>query len=607
LAVLVICFAIFAWFYVPRLVNCLWSDDEFTGWVAPIAQRIAAGERIYRDFTLPIPPGSFLLVAGIQQLLGRALLLDELWLSALCHLGMVLAAYAMVRPWSGPRTAVLTAICTAPVITSTPKEIAYDQTAQVIGWASIALLSRGLCAPSSRARHRWLAAVGLVSAVTIAFKSSTGLGAVGGSLAALGLLAIMSFRQDGWGGLPARLRDGAALCIGLAAGVLVTVVMVVAAGGSLPEFYQTVFVDGPALKGGTHRVLGNLVSYSVFQYPVNLSLLVGLVVAYVIARVASRRTTLLLPATQPGRWPADFPAPGARFVLACTVVLVATYGTAVALLATDEPFIPIVLRALAELGQHPRLLSLLFLVILFWANLRASEQPLDRRSIFAAVAVAGGIQSLLHSLSTPQSRLFYYNNPVIPLAIAASLLVLYRAKTHVIRWVFVMVFLTGLFGGKFQRYLDARFPAADDGFWRGLKVSKNGNIVLLAAKRARQLAGPNGTVLTLPEDPALASLIARPRPKLFGAILFVDQYPEHARVRDEAVLDAALPDVVLVHPRAAHEWKNFNAIWSRNSPAERLTDRFFTQHLGSQYRLDSSYPTWFFHTDAAMDVYVKTH
>jgi hypothetical protein len=605
LAVLVLCFVAFAWLYVPRLVNCLWSDDEFTGWVAPIAQRIAAGERIYRDFTLPIPPGSFLLVAAVQAAVGRAMLLDELWLVAACHLGMVLAAYWMVRPLCGPRTAVLTAMCTAPVITATPKEIAYDQTAQLIGWVSIALLVVGLCAKPGRARLGWLAAAGLASAVTIAFKSSTGLGAVGGALAAMGLIAVLSYRSEGWSALRARWTDGGALVGGMVAGIVATILLVLGAGGRLSEFYQAVFVDGPALKGGTARAVGNLLSYSAFQYPVHLSLLVGLVVAYVLARVVGQRTGLLVPSGRPGHWPTDHPATGTRFFVACTLLLVATYGMGVALLNANVEYVPLSLRALAELGRHPRMLSLLFLVIVFVANLRGAKRAMDRRSIFAAIVVAASLQSMLHSLSTPQTRLFYYNNPVIPLAIASSLWVLYRARAHVLRWVFVLVFLTGLFGGKFQRYLDARFPAADDGFWRGLKVSKNGNIVLLAAKRARELAGPNGTVLTLPEDPAFAALIGKPRPKLFGAILFVDQYPEHALTKDEALLDAELPNVVVIHPRATHEWKNFNAIWSRTSPAEQLHDRFVAKHLGSRYRLDSSYPTWFFHTTSALDVYVR--
>lgn len=605
LVALTVCFAAFAWLYVPRLVNCLWSDDEFTGWVAPIAQRIAAGERIYRDFTLPIPPGSFLLLAGVQHLLGRARLLDELWLNAICHLGMILTAYWMVRPLCGRRTAVLTAVCTAPVILTTPKEIAYDQTAQLVGWVSIALLGQGLCAPAGPGRRRWVAMAGFCSAATIAFKSSTGLGAVGGGLAALALLLGQSYRRGGTAELRARWAEAVPLVAGMLVGVAATLGLVVAAGGRVAEFWQTVFVDGPALKGGTSRALGNLLSYGVFQYPVHLSLLVGLVVAYVLARVVGQRTGLYVPHAEPGRIPADSSATTVGFAAAAILLVAATYGTAMVLLATDVEFVPLVLRALAELGRHPRMLSLLFLVIVFVANLRGARRALGRRSIFAALVVAATIQSLLHSLSTPQTRLFYYNNPVIPLAIAASLLVLDRARAHRLRWIFVAVFLSGLFGGKFQRYLDARFPADDDGFWQGLRVSKNGNIVLLAAKRARQLAGPDGTVLTLPEDPAFASLIGRPRPDLFGAIVFVDQYPEHARVVDQPVLDAEPPDVVVIHPRAAHEWKQFNAIWSKSSPAERLQEHFVNRYLATSYRLDSSYPTWFFHTTSVLDVYVK--
>src|SRR5215471_5503158 len=94
LALASVSFLVFLAFYVPRLNNFVYSDREFTGWVGPIAERVGRGETLYDDLVLPIPPGSFLLLSAIQRVMGKALLLQELWVAALSHLLMGLMAYA---------------------------------------------------------------------------------------------------------------------------------------------------------------------------------------------------------------------------------------------------------------------------------------------------------------------------------------------------------------------------------------------------------------------------------------------------------------------------------------------------------------------------------
>src|SRR5260221_4120818 len=97
----------FLFFYVPRLNNYVLSDREFTGWVGPIAERVARGDRPYVDFVLPIPPGSFALLALIQRAAGKALLLQELWVAGLSHWLMGLIAYAIAARFSPRRVGVL--------------------------------------------------------------------------------------------------------------------------------------------------------------------------------------------------------------------------------------------------------------------------------------------------------------------------------------------------------------------------------------------------------------------------------------------------------------------------------------------------------------------
>src|SRR5262245_48173300 len=86
LALLIGLFVVFAFYFVPRLNNNVMGDMEFTGWTGPFAARLAHGERPYVDFVLPIPPGSLLLLAMIQRLSGRFVLLQELTVIATIEL-----------------------------------------------------------------------------------------------------------------------------------------------------------------------------------------------------------------------------------------------------------------------------------------------------------------------------------------------------------------------------------------------------------------------------------------------------------------------------------------------------------------------------------------
>src|SRR6266545_3712353 len=79
-------YAVFACLYLPRLNNYLMSDMEFTGWTGPFATRLLRAERTYLDFVLPIPPGSFVLLAAVQKITGRSLIIQELALIAAIQL-----------------------------------------------------------------------------------------------------------------------------------------------------------------------------------------------------------------------------------------------------------------------------------------------------------------------------------------------------------------------------------------------------------------------------------------------------------------------------------------------------------------------------------------
>ncbi|MBI5535559.1 MAG: hypothetical protein HY898_22705 [Deltaproteobacteria bacterium] len=605
LGVLFLSFFALAYCYVPRLTNCLWSDMEFTGWVSPIAHRMAQGEHIYRDFTLPIPPGSFLVMATVQKATGRFALVDELWLCAVCNLLMIGIAYGIARSFTEVRNATLAAILTAPVIILTPKEIAYDQTAQVIAWSAVALLAAGLTRPAGRARSWYLRAAGFAAALTLAFKSSTGTGAIVGIGLAAAAIGGVAFIRQKRAAVRALLPDFGSLAAGLAAGIAATVLIVVLiAGGSLGEFYQVVFVDGPQLKGGQARLVLNLLSYSLFQSPVHLSLLVVIFTAWILVRMQGNKEALLVDAALAAK---DVHEPVRfdwRFAVGVSAIVLALAGTGIGLLLGHAAMVPNGLRAIAGFSIVPPMLGLMFLAIFLLSNLHGAAVATDRRAAFAATTLCAGAISLLHNLSHPQHRPFYDNNPIIPMAFLSLLLLMDRARFPRLKYVVFVVTLFGLYGEKFQRYLDARHPVDDPSFWAGLQVSDNGLRILKMAQRARELAGPAGTVLMLPEDPATEALIGRPRPKLHGAIVFVDQFPERMLKHDLLALQMTPPDVLVLHPND-NAWNRVYRIWNLKAPAGKLQVDFLEGRRETMYRIDSTYPTWIFNQPSTMELLYK--
>ena len=600
--VCILCYLGFALVYVPRLANPLWSDIEFTGWVSPIAHRIVEGQRIYRDFTLPIPPGSFALLAAFQSLSGRFFLLDELWLCALCQLAMVLIGYALVRPFTTERNAVLAAMATIPALISTPKEIAYDHTALVVAWAALLLLSRGLLQVHGRTRSILLLLAGLAASFTLTFKSSIGIGAVAATLIGVVGMAWVAVRTEGLTRLRETARDVLYAGAGLLIGAAVTLLVVVSLNGSVSEFYQVVFVDGPRLKGGQWKAALNLLSYTVGQTPVHLSFLLALVVALAVVRVARTNAPFLVKSKTQLRLADDRHRRSWGFAVLLSLGVMAIFGFAALLLVGNAPSVPIVLQVAASFGTVGPMIGLFALLLLIVANYTQAGSARDPKAVFAVVGIAAGALSLMHNLSNPTHRPLYDNNPVIPLGIAALLMVFDQARARTIKYVSVCVMLLALFGTKYQRYLIARTPVADAGFWSGLKVSQTGAVILGAALRARDLAGPKGTVLTLPEDPMFHALIGRARPALRGGIVFVDQYPEHVLAEDLKTLRSDPPDVLVLHPDEEYGWNTVYSIWSVDSAAARLQKGFLREHRETTYQVDSAYPTVLFDSNARMIV-----
>lgn len=604
LAAIVLAFLVYELFAVPRLTNNLLSDSEFTGWSGPIAERIVRGERPYVDFVLPIPPGSFVLLGAIQQLVGRPLLLQELWVAALSHLAMGLLAYAIVSPLTTRINALMVAAATLVTVVVLPKECVYDHTGQVLAWASLAVGVRALLAPAGSRRARLWIATGLLATFAGAFKQSTATGAVAGWIAALGYLAAVEIVAKRKEPLRTRLGELGLWAFGALLGVVAVSLLLLALGSELGAYWQAVFVDGPELKGGSKRLLMNLANYLMRfdSYPASLAL--SLVAAGVIVRMLLRHGR---PALDPDPSP-----PPHRQALLVTGVSALLFGAAALLLAAGVKELWSPLHFWADRMRLAPGFGLLFMTVFVaaWLVRPAADATLAPPSgasfghVVTAIAIVALATSLLHNLSFPGFRPFYDNNPIIPIAFLFLFSAFDRAELPRLKLLVFAISLLPLFGVKLEHALQAQTPVGGRSHWAGLLVDERGHEVIRAALRVRALAGPEESVLVLPEDVQLAALIDRPRPPIRGAIVFVDQYPERLVADDLATLERDLPKVVVIHPSDRTLWRQMFEIWMYEGGAYRIMQHFLDDVLPRHYRLDSTYQTRFARRRAKLQVWV---
>jgi hypothetical protein len=652
---------------LPRLTNAHFGDVEFTGWSGPLGSRLLRGDRPYVDFVLPIPPGSFLLLAAIEKAWGRPLLLHELWLNAAAQLWMGVLAYFIARTVTSRRTATFVSIATLLTVIQLNKECAYDHTAQAVAWASLLAGMRALFAPeTSRSLRYWLGS-GALAGFTLLFKQSTGIGAILAwpcALAYLSLVEVISgqAREARVFRMPlVRYLQGVGLGLAGVWGFLVLL------GSTFRAFFQAVFLDGSVLKGGFKFLLQNLWVYLVEfpAYPASLALIAGLVM------IGSRWVRLEGPTLHVG----DEPSRRARFsaweVPCLALSLLAGSATAVWFLVKGSGGYPAPWILHFDRLKFAPPISLVSACTLFVAHLvrtvppgapgappaaaasarrglRSGAPPAaaasarrDLRPSGPALASLGAVErlenggtddsgaassesdpvrtghrlnaafiaalvcSLLHNTSAPEFRPFYDNNAVIPLALLSLFVVLERARLRPLAVLYVMALVLSVGGNKYFRATTATTRIDPALHWAGMQVNEHGREIVKVATRVRELTASTDTVLVVPEDVQMAALIGRPRPPLVGAIVFVDQYAPRLAEDDIARLDENLPKVIVVHPREVMGWQKFFRIWSGKSGAERVIHHVLSKLLPTKYELDSSYPTMFLWEGATLDVYVR--
>jgi hypothetical protein len=170
------------------------------------------------------------------------------------------------------------------------------------------------------------------------------------------------------------------------------------------------------------------------------------------------------------------------------------------------------------------------------------------------------------------------------------------------RPLILALLLLGMFGLKLHRALDAS-TLVRDGYWSNLYVNHRGLELLGAARRVRELSGPEDTVLVLPEDPQITALIGRPRPRLRGSVVFSNHYPARLLENDRAELEQRPPRVIVLHPRRVEHWQAWLAAFSPHAAATALSLHMFIDRVPARYRLDSTYRTTYVIDQGALEIW----
>lgn len=595
LPVFVACFALFAALelaLVPRLTNVHFGDVEFSGWSGPMGSRLLRGDRPYVDFILPIPPGSFVLLAGLEWLTGRLLLLPELALDALLHLGMGAVAYALARAVTSRKVAALTALGTLVTVVQINKECAYDHTAQLAAWGSVCLGLHAMTTADERRARRLFFLAGLLAAVTVVFKQSTAIGCLGGWILALGYLRAVDRERP-------LARAASELARGAALGLALVWLLLLLLGSTFGAFFHGVFWDGGALKGGLAFLVRNLFvdlfDYQTFPAPL------ALVAIFVLigARLLRLRGSLHL-GDEPGRRAA---APRSERVL---VLLLFALGTATGFVLLRRGYPLEVAIALERLKQL-KSLALVPACVIFAAHLvgpRGDGDSARTGHTLNAILLLGLSCTALHNTSAPEFRPFYDNNVIVPLTFLVSFVVLDRAALPAVSLGVLALLFMSVFGSKFFRATTATSPALSP-YLSGMLVSDRGRTLDRMAEHVRAITRETDRVLVLPEDLEVESLIGRPRPDLRGAVVFVDQYPRRLLANDLARLSEDPPRVIVLHPARDEAWEGFFRIWSGRSAAADFIHHVERELLPRRYRVESSYGTTYLNGTEKLLVFVR--
>lgn len=581
----------------PSHWTSIWMDREFSGWVAPIANRIGAGQMLYVDGARsPMPPLPALLLAAITG--GQATWIDESRLIVAFQTGILALGYATIRRLASWPVPLLTVLAASPLVFALPKTIAYDAMAQFwVAFAGWLLIFRAQARqPTARA---WTeVALGAVTALLLFTKQSTAVGA------GLGCFVALWFLSAG--------RGGRCLFATLArytgASALVFALLLLALGPWMDRahFVTDVFMSGAEVKGGRIMLLRSLMAYG-WEFAAQCARLIGVVL--VVAAWRAHRSARM----QPEIWPAamavpaqsGWPLPAAAIACVGIPVLASAYlpaGLATRGLGLAQALLQTVLWT-----------SFVIAVVVAARELFARGNDAKKYALaFTALTVLFTASAVFHSLSDNYFRWSYDNNPLIVLMLGFIMAHAVKARASAIGrsrsyWAWGIVAVqASCWAGFVEQYRACKSCVEE---WpecahlRGARMPASaGGMRELVAKVRSAAPAPRDTVLLLPNDPNVEAWFERPRPNLTAAIVFSDQYLDRFVDEDFERLRRTPPKVIVIGPRGF--WRGFQRRWHIDYGCERLVDRVTTELLPTAYDLAATQPIQHMGRTDYMDIFL---
>jgi hypothetical protein len=572
-------------FLIPSQWGSIWMDFEFSGWVAPIANRMASGQRLYADGGhMPMAPLPYVVVYWLTW--GHARWITESAVNYACQMGAVATLFVGFRkilPWPAPLAAAFGLLVS---FVSLPKVIVYDSFAQLFVAVGAVLAVHALSEAGGVRRSRaFMAMAGAASGIGFLAKQSTGTGLVIGVL-----LAIWVPKREG--GVRERLDTTVRFALGSGASVLV-LLAIFSPWIDLRGYAVDVLLTSTEAKGGQTMLVHFLDRFA-------SQLLAGALgtpvppLAFLVGFLAYMRSTKPPRAEEAGAWPILPAAIGAA--LGSTLAAIVTIRTGV------EP--------------DAALQSLLYVSCGFLGLLRWRDEPAPEWAralgVFALVTFPA---ALTHSLSGDQFRWTYDNNPLIwlPLALSATLLVLSFGSTRqksaaviasAVIAATVQFIASGQFAGQWARAAETTRIWPDVAFLRGARQRPHADGMWHVVTAVRRLApAPTDTVLLFPNDPNVEAWFERPRPPVSSCMVFADQYWDRYVDSDFRVLQEQAPRLIVLGPR--DYWARFSRLWQRDRAIDRLGKLVTEKLLPQRYTLAEAIPIAFRDGDDFMDLYVR--
>ena len=133
---------------VPAHWTSIWNDREFSGWVAPVANRLSVESRLYEDgLHSPMPPLSFVLLRLLHP--HGANWLAESTANFCFQAATILLLFYAFSKQLRFTVAFAAAMAAVPVFLALPKTILYDSMAQFFV-ALTGVIAAALVQPISR-------------------------------------------------------------------------------------------------------------------------------------------------------------------------------------------------------------------------------------------------------------------------------------------------------------------------------------------------------------------------------------------------------------------------------------------------------------------------